>query len=106
MTDEIKLMKGGQGGGTLVEEPIDLIRLSLDERVYVQLRQDIELRGVLHAYDQHLNLVLGDVQERRQVVQRDQGTGQEQTVTAEREIDMLFVRGDTVILVSPPTRVS
>lgn len=34
--------------GTTVEEPLDLIRLSLDERVYVKLRGDRELRGRLH----------------------------------------------------------
>lgn len=39
-----------------VEEPLDLIRLSLNERVYVKLRQDRELRGRLHAFDQHLNM--------------------------------------------------
>lgn len=31
-----------------VEEPLDLIRLSLDERIYVKLRNDRELRGRLH----------------------------------------------------------
>lgn len=31
-----------------VREPLDLIRLSLDERVYVKLRGDRELRGKLH----------------------------------------------------------
>lgn len=31
-----------------VEEPLDLIRLSLDERVYVKLRNYRELRGRLH----------------------------------------------------------
>jgi len=42
-----------------VEEPLDLIRLSLDERVYVKMRNERELKGRLHAYDQHLNMVLG-----------------------------------------------
>ncbi|KAL0365953.1 UNVERIFIED_CONTAM: Sm-like protein LSM3B [Sesamum radiatum] len=46
-----------------VKEPLDLIRLSLDERIYVKLRHDRELRGKLHAYDQHLNMILGDVEE-------------------------------------------
>jgi U6 snRNA-associated Sm-like protein LSm3 len=32
-----------------VEEPLDLVRLSLDERIYVKLRGDRELRGNLHA---------------------------------------------------------
>jgi hypothetical protein len=33
---------------TTVKEPLDLIRLSLDERVYVKLRGERELRGKLH----------------------------------------------------------
>lgn len=31
-----------------VEEPLDLIKLSLDERIYVKMRNDRELRGRLH----------------------------------------------------------
>lgn len=31
-----------------VEEPLDLIRLSLDERIYVKMRNDRELRGRLN----------------------------------------------------------
>jgi small nuclear ribonucleoprotein (snRNP)-like protein len=31
-----------------IQEPFDLIRLSLSERVYVKLRGDRELTGVLH----------------------------------------------------------
>ena len=31
-----------------VEEPLDLVRLSLDERIYVKMRNDRELRGRLH----------------------------------------------------------
>lgn len=31
-----------------VQEPFDLIRLSLSERVFVKLRGDRELSGVLH----------------------------------------------------------
>jgi hypothetical protein len=31
-----------------VEAPLDLIRLSLDERVYIKCRGDRELRGKLH----------------------------------------------------------
>jgi U6 snRNA-associated Sm-like protein LSm3 len=33
---------------TGIEEPLDLVRLSLDERIYVKLRGDRELRGKLH----------------------------------------------------------
>jgi hypothetical protein len=31
-----------------MEEPLDLIRLSIDERVYVKCRGERELRGILH----------------------------------------------------------
>lgn len=34
-----------------VEEPLDLIKLSIAERIYVKLRGDRELRGVLHVSD-------------------------------------------------------
>ena len=42
--------KKGMGGEeeSAVKEPLDLIRLSLDERIYVKLRSDRELRGKLH----------------------------------------------------------
>jgi len=33
---------------TVVKEPMDLIRLSLDERVYVKIRGERELRGRMH----------------------------------------------------------
>jgi len=32
-----------------VTEPFDLVRVSLSERIFVKLRGDRELRGVLHA---------------------------------------------------------
>eukprot|EP01018_Ginkgo_biloba_P023302 Gb_30400 [translate_table: standard] len=60
-----------------VKEPLDLIRLSLDERIYVKLRSDRELRGKLHAYDQHLNMILGDVEEVITTVEIDDETYEE-----------------------------
>lgn len=87
-----------------VEQPLDLVRLSLDERILVKLRGDRELRGTLHAYDQHLNLVLGDVEETVTTVELDDETSLETIKQTRRTIPMLFVRGDGVILVSPPAR--
>ncbi|KDN43903.1 Sm-like ribonucleo protein [Tilletiaria anomala UBC 951] len=82
-----------------VNEPFDLIRLSLSERVYVKLRGDREVRGTLHAYDGHMNLILGNVEETVYLVDESD------TVKAvKRSSEMLFVRGDGVILVSPPSR--
>ncbi|XP_053204746.1 U6 snRNA-associated Sm-like protein LSm3 [Panonychus citri] len=87
-----------------VEEPLDLIRLSLDERIYVKMRHGRELRGLLHAYDQHLNIVLGDVEEIITNVEIDEETYEEVYKITKRNVPMLFVRGDGVILVSPPIR--
>lgn len=36
-----------------VKEPMDLVRLSLDERIYVKLRGERELRGRLHVSAWH-----------------------------------------------------
>ena len=38
----------GEEGGGSVSEPLDLVRLSLDEIVFVKLRGDRELKGRLH----------------------------------------------------------
>mmetsp|Transcript_76518 Transcript_76518/g.127540 ORF Transcript_76518/g.127540 Transcript_76518/m.127540 type:complete len:95 (+) Transcript_76518:37-321(+) len=89
---------------SVVAEPLDLIRLSLDERILVKLRGDRDIRGTLHAYDQHLNMVLGDVEETVTSVEMDEETYEEIIKTSKRQIDMLFVRGDGVILISPPLR--
>ncbi|KAI1847723.1 hypothetical protein JX265_009152 [Neoarthrinium moseri] len=84
-----------------VSEPLDLVRLLLDEVVFVKLRGDRELKGRLHAYDSHMNLVLGDVVETIYVVDEDDEDEEIRTVTKKSE--MLFVRGDSVVLVSPHT---
>jgi U6 snRNA-associated Sm-like protein LSm3 len=36
-----------------IHEPFDLIRLCLSERVFVKLRGDREIRGVLHVCPEH-----------------------------------------------------
>ncbi|KAK0520109.1 Sm-like protein lsm3b [Tilletia horrida] len=94
---------GGSGGG--VNEPFDLLRISLSERVFVKLRGDRELRGTLHAYDSHLNLIMGDVEETIYIVEVEDGSDAETVRTVKRNSEMLFVRGDGVILLAPPPRV-
>eukprot|EP00180_Rhodochaete_pulchella_P002585 Plantae.Rhodophyta-Rhodochaete_pulchella.ctg3969.p1 GENE.Plantae.Rhodophyta-Rhodochaete_pulchella.ctg3969~~Plantae.Rhodophyta-Rhodochaete_pulchella.ctg3969.p1 ORF type:complete len:101 (-),score=12.81 Plantae.Rhodophyta-Rhodochaete_pulchella.ctg3969:63-365(-) len=91
---------------TSVDEPLALIRLSLDERVLVKLRGERELRGRLHAFDQHMNMVLGDVEETLTTIEVDEETYEQLIKTSKRKIEMLFVRGDGVILVAPPLRTS
>jgi U6 snRNA-associated Sm-like protein LSm3 len=87
-----------------VKEPLDLVRLSLDEHVLVKLKGDRELRGKLHAYDQHLNIILGDVEETVTSTEIDEETFEEIIKTKKRMLPFLFVRGDGVILISPPLR--
>ncbi|EEB08314.1 U6 snRNP-associated protein Lsm3 [Schizosaccharomyces japonicus yFS275] len=80
-----------------VAEPLDLVRLCLDERVHVKLRGDRELFGRLH------NMVLGDAEEVITSVE-DLVTGTVDGIpkTIRKHSEMLFVRGDSVILISPP----
>jgi U6 snRNA-associated Sm-like protein LSm3 len=87
-----------------IDEPMDLIRLSIGEKIVVKCRGDRELRGVLQAYDQHLNLVLSGVEETITVQELDEETYEEIIKQSTREIEMLFVRGDVVILIAPPLR--
>jgi len=87
-----------------VEELLDLIRLSLDEKIYVKCRGDRELRGLLHAYDQHLNIILGDAEETLTTAVVDEDTNEELVTVTKRSIPLLFVRGDAVILIAPPLR--
>ncbi|CCX05458.1 hypothetical protein FPQ18DRAFT_363506 [Pyronema domesticum] len=82
-----------------ISEPLDLVRLSLDEQVFVKLRGDRELRGRLHAYDSHCNLVLGEVEETIYIVSDDEEDDSVQIV--KKSSEMLFVRGDSVVLISP-----
>ena len=95
----------GEEGSGSVSEPLDLVRLSLDEIVFVKLRGDRELKGRLHvscrlstqvlaictlstdplqAYDSHCNLVLGDVEETIYTIEEDDDG--EETVKVRRLI--------------------
>jgi U6 snRNA-associated Sm-like protein LSm3 len=90
----------GDGDVAPVSEPLDLVRLSLDEIVFVKLRGDRELKGRLHAYDSHCNLVLGDVEETVYIVEEDEEEA-ETLKAIKKQSEMLFVRGDSVVLISP-----
>ena len=70
-------------------QPLDLVRGCLEKTVYIKLFENREIIGTLNGFDQHLNMVLSKVTE------RVSSSGNV------RKIDMVFVRGDSVILVSP-----
>ncbi|KAK9448465.1 uncharacterized protein V1518DRAFT_319286 [Limtongia smithiae] len=79
-----------------VSEPLDLVRLSLNERVFIKLKGDREIRGRLHAYDSHCNMVLSDVEETVYVLDEE-----EELTPIKKQSEMLFLRGDAVVLISP-----
>mmetsp|Transcript_6336 Transcript_6336/g.16092 ORF Transcript_6336/g.16092 Transcript_6336/m.16092 type:complete len:107 (+) Transcript_6336:81-401(+) len=87
-----------------VKEPLDLVKLSLDEVVHVKMKGDREIKGRIHAYDQHLNMILGDAEETHTYCEVDEETYQETVKTAKRSVPFLFVRGDVVILIAPSLR--
>ncbi|CAB3406690.1 unnamed protein product [Caenorhabditis bovis] len=71
-----------------VEEPLDLLRLSLEEKVYVKMRGDREVEEIVTTRETDEESFEGIYQQTK------------------RSVPMLFVRGDSVILVSPPIRAS
>lgn len=46
--ERIRMADTGEGDAAPVSEPLDLVRLSLSETVFVKLRGDRELKGRLH----------------------------------------------------------
>ncbi|XBW38837.1 hypothetical protein QEN19_004429 [Hanseniaspora menglaensis] len=77
--------------------PLDLLRLNLDTKVIVKLRDCRELRGVLQAFDSHSNLVLSDCIET--VYKLNENTD-ELEVLEKNESEMIFVRGDNVLVLT------
>ncbi|KAK2950391.1 putative snrnp sm protein [Blattamonas nauphoetae] len=87
-----------------IRQPLDTVRLALGERVYVKLRGERELRGKLHGFDQHMNILLSDAEETITHIKFDPVTNEEITSKTTKTSEMIFVRGDLVILVSIPRR--
>ncbi|MFW9919034.1 MAG: LSM domain-containing protein [Candidatus Thorarchaeota archaeon] len=76
--------------------PMELLQKSLSSQVLVELKGRRKLKGKLRGYDQHLNLILEDAEE----IAIDPETEQE-TVES---IQTVIVRGDNVVIVSPPPK--
>ena len=69
-------------------KPLDVLQQHLHQRVLVEMRGGRSVRGVLDAYDQHLNLVLSGAEE---VV--------DEQVTTRASLTLL--RGDSIVYISP-----
>ncbi|VCX41183.1 unnamed protein product [Gulo gulo] len=71
----------------------------------VKVRNDRELQGRLHAYHQHLNMILGYTEETVTTIEIDEETYKEIYKLTKWNMLMLFVWGNGVVLVAPPLRV-
>lgn len=90
--------------------PLHLLTRSMGLRIMVRIRrrkagppgaQFACLTGLLVAFDKHFNLILRDVDEViRLMSHKDQGVRQECIHQKERHVNRLFVRGDSVVIVS------
>lgn len=71
-----------------ISRPFDLLNRVMNKSVMVRLKGDRQLRGVLKAFDQHMNLVLDEADELK---------NDEKIAT----IGTVIVRGDNILYVSP-----
>lgn len=68
--------------------PFDALNTARDKRVIVEMKNNRQYVGVLKAFDPHINLVL---------------EGAEELIDGEvkRKLGIVFIRGDTITLISP-----
>lgn len=68
--------------------PLDALNKSRGKRVIVELKNNKQYVGKLNAFDIHINVVLEDAEEH--------ADGQ-----IKRKLGMVFLRGDTITIISP-----
>jgi small nuclear ribonucleoprotein len=71
-----------------IERPLDLLNSSKGKEVLVELKNDKQLVGTLLAFDIHINVVLDNAKE--------MSNGE-----VKRNMGLSFLRGDTIIFISP-----
>jgi small nuclear ribonucleoprotein (snRNP)-like protein len=71
-----------------VSRPLDLLNSAKDKRVMIELKNGRQFVGKLIAFDIHINVVLHDVEEM-------------ENGEIKRKVGKAFLRGDTIILISP-----
>jgi len=71
-----------------IERPLDLLNQSKGKEILVQLKNNQQLVGTLIAFDIHINIVLSNTKEL-------------ESGEIKRNIGMAFIRGDTIIYISP-----
>ncbi len=75
-----------------IERPLDLLNNSKGKEILVHLKNDKQLAGTLLAFDIHVNIVLDNAKEM-------------QNGEVKRNIGLTFLRGDTIIFISPSSSV-
>lgn len=75
-----------------IERPLDLLNSSKGKEVLVQLKNDRQLVGTLLAFDIHINIVLDNTKE---IVAGE----------VKRSVGLTFLRGDTIIFISPSSSI-
>jgi len=75
----------------MAEAATKILEESLGKTVLIKLRGNRKLRGKLEGFDQHMNLVLEDAEDIS-------------TPDKTLKLGRIIVRGDNVILISPPPR--
>lgn len=68
--------------------PLDALNKSKGKRVIVELKNNKSFVGTLNAFDIHINVVLEDAEEMFE--------GE-----VKRKIGVVFIRGDTITIISP-----
>lgn len=76
-----------------IERPLDMLNNSKGKGILVQLKNDKQIVGNLLAFDIHINVVLDNAKEL-------------QNNEIKRNIGLTFVRGDTIIFISPASTIA
>lgn len=71
-----------------IPRPLDALNEARNKRVIVETKNGRQYTGILKAFDVHVNTVLENAEER-------------QNGEMVRKLGMLFLRGDTIVLISP-----
>ena len=71
--------------------PTDSIRKMIGSRIVLKTRSNKKITGLLHAFDDHLNMVLGEAEE------IDYSTNPD---GVKRNLEMLYLRGDVTVMVA------
>jgi small nuclear ribonucleoprotein len=69
--------------------PLDALNMARGKRVIVELKNNRRYVGILRAFDIHINTVLEEAEEYDQEGQM------------RRKLGMVFLRGDTITVISP-----